>query len=590
MTSRARQTLVAVALVAVAAALPFVGAWGNDFVAFDDDFTLVHNPEFRGLSPAHLRWMLTTFTGGYWQPLAWVTFALDHAVWGMEPRGYHLTAIVLHVVTAVLVWLLLRALLVRAAVRDASDTAIAVGATVGAVLWAVHPLRVEVVAWATERRLLLGALFFLVAVLAHMRVADRAAAGRSRAPWIAATFVATVLSLLAGPWAVTLPAALLVLDVFPLRRLQRETPLGLLVEKLPLAVLALAELVVLRFSTDGLRMSLDDHPLPARLAQAAWGIWFYIGKTLWPVDLSPLYELQLPLDPTAARFVVAAFATLVVTGVLVAQRRRWPGALAAWTAYLILLAPVLGLQQTGPHLVADRYTYLAGIPLSALLAAGVARVWVVVSGAVIRVAVLAASAAVAVVLGVAAASQTRVWRDSESLWRQAVALDEANALAQYSLGLALNNQGRADEAAEAFARLEAITVARPGDPNARQYLGLVRATDANAAARAGDVDRAVALYEQAIELAPRDPRPYLQLGALLVRRGAFADAVPVLEAGVAVDPTDTSLRYVLAAALARTGRRDEAVARLEEVLRLDPEHAEARQALDVLSAAPAAPQ
>jgi tetratricopeptide (TPR) repeat protein len=590
MTSRARQTLVAVALVAVAAALPFVGAWGNDFVAFDDDFTLVHNPEFRGLSPAHLRWMLTTFTGGYWQPLAWVTFALDHAVWGMEPRGYHLTAIVLHVVTAVLVWLLLRALLVRAAVRDASDTAIAVGATVGAVLWAVHPLRVEVVAWATERRLLLGALFFLVAVLAHMRVADRAAAGRSRAPWIAATFVATVLSLLAGPWAVTLPAALLVLDVFPLRRLQRETPLGLLVEKLPLAVLALAELVVLRFSTDGLRMSLDDHPLPARLAQAAWGIWFYIGKTLWPVDLSPLYELQLPLDPTAARFVVAAFATLVVTGVLVAQRRRWPGALAAWTAYLILLAPVLGLQQTGPHLVADRYTYLAGIPLSALLAAGVARVWVVVSGAGIRVAVLAASAAVAVVLGVAAASQTRVWRDSESLWRQAVALDEANALAQYSLGLALNNQGRADEAAEAFARLEAITVARPGDPNARQYLGLVRATDANAAARAGDVDRAVALYEQAIELAPRDPRPYLQLGALLVRRGAFADAVPVLEAGVAVDPTDTSLRYVLAAALARTGRRDEAVARLEEVLRLDPEHAEARQALDVLSAAPAAPQ
>jgi tetratricopeptide (TPR) repeat protein len=590
MTSRARQTLVAVALVAVAAALPFVGAWGNDFVAFDDDFTLVHNPEFRGLSPAHLRWMLTTFTGGYWQPLAWVTFALDHAVWGMEPRGYHLTAIVLHVVTAVLVWLLLRALLVRAAVRDASDTAIAVGATVGAVLWAVHPLRVEVVAWATERRLLLGALFFLVAVLAHVRVADRAAAGRSRAPWIAATFVATVLSLLAGPWAVTLPAALLVLDVFPLRRLQRETPLGLLVEKLPLAVLALAELVVLRFSTDGLRMSLDDHPLPARLAQAAWGIWFYIGKTLWPVDLSPLYELQLPLDPTAARFVVAAFATLVVTGVLVAQRRRWPGALAAWTAYLILLAPVLGLQQTGPHLVADRYTYLAGIPLSALLAAGVARVWVVVSGAGIRVAVLAASAAVAVVLGVAAASQTRVWRDSESLWRQAVALDEANALAQYSLGLALNNQGRADEAAEAFARLEAITVARPGDPNARQYLGLVRATDANAAARAGDVDRAVALYEQAIELAPRDPRPYLQLGALLVRRGAFADAVPVLEAGVAVDPTDTSLRYVLAAALARTGRRDEAVARLEEVLRLDPEHAEARQALDVLSAAPAAPQ
>jgi tetratricopeptide (TPR) repeat protein len=590
MTSRARQTLVAVALVAVAAALPFVGAWGNDFVAFDDDFTLVHNPEFRGLSRTHLRWMLTTFTGGYWQPLAWVTFALDHAVWGMEPRGYHLTAIVLHVVTAVLVWLLLRALLVRAAVRDASDTAIAVGATVGAVLWAVHPLRVEVVAWATERRLLLGALFFLVAVLAHVRVADRAAAGRSRAPWIAATFVATVLSLLAGPWAVTLPAALLVLDVFPLRRLQRETPLGLLVEKLPLAVLALAELVVLRFSTDGLRMSLDDHPLPARLAQAAWGIWFYIGKTLWPVDLSPLYELQLPLDPTAARFVVAAFATLVVTGVLVAQRRRWPGALAAWTAYLILLAPVLGLQQTGPHLVADRYTYLAGIPLSALLAAGVARVWVVVSGAGIRVAVLAASAAVAVVLGVAAASQTRVWRDSESLWRQAVALDEANALAQYSLGLALNNQGRADEAAEAFARLEAITVARPGDPNARQYLGLVRATDANAAARAGDVDRAVALYEQAIELAPRDPRPYLQLGALLVRRGAFADAVPVLEAGVAVDPTDTSLRYVLAAALARTGRRDEAVARLEEVLRLDPEHAEARQALDVLSAAPAAPQ
>lgn len=574
------------ALVAVAAALPFLGALGNGFVAFDDDFTLVQNPEFRGLSPSHLRWMLTSFTGGHWQPLAWMSFALDHAVWGMEPRGYHLTAILLHAVNASLVWLLLRALLVHAGVARASEAAVGLGAAVGALVWAVHPLRVEVVAWATERRLLLSGLFFLLAVLAHVRAADRAAAGRPRGWWVAATLTAAVLSLLAGPWAMTLPAVLLVLDVVPLGRLRREPLRQLIVEKLPLALLVLLELVILRSSAAGMSLSLAEHPLPARLAQAAWGIWFYLGKTVWPVGLSPLYELQRPLDPTAGRFVACGLATLVVTGGLVAMRRRRPAVLAVWTVYLILLAPVLGVQQTGPQLAADRYTYLATIPLSALLAAGVASTWFATSRPGTRLAALATAAVVLFVLGGAAARQTRVWHDSEALWRQAVAHDDTNALAQYSLGVELNSQGRTAEAGEAFARLEAIAAARPHDPNARQYLGLVSATAALAAERAGDVERAATLYARAIELAPRDPRPYLHLGALHVRRGAFADAVPVLEAGADVDPSDTTIRYLLAAALVRTGRRDEGIAQLDEVLRLDPAHVQAQQALGALRAAP----
>src|SRR5207249_5694880 len=207
----------------------FLPALGSQFVLWDDDMNFTDNPSYRGLSASHLRWMFTTLYGGHYQPLSWLTLGLDYTLWGMNPTGYHLTSLLLHAVNAVLFYYIVLALLRRAV---AAVSASAGAAAVGALFFAIHPLRVESVAWASERRDVLAALFYLATVLAYLRMAEEEPSGRAHR-WYLVSLACFVLSLLSKAWGITLPVVLLALDVFPLRRAPR------LREKAPYAALAL---------------------------------------------------------------------------------------------------------------------------------------------------------------------------------------------------------------------------------------------------------------------------------------------------------------------------------------------------------------
>jgi len=408
-------------LLFAATALTFLPSLRGEFLNWDDDFNFTNNPDYRGLSPIHLKWMATAFVTGHWHPLTWLTLGLDYTLWGMNPLGYHLTSVLIHGANAVLLWLSLEALL-RLIGRSGAPWP----ALIGAAFYALHPLRVESVAWITERRDVLCGFFTLLCVLAYLRRVEEERAGRPGTRWLAISIAAFGASLMSKALSITLPGALLVLDVYPLGRFQPGMRRRILLEKLPFLALSCADAAIMQASaraTHGLQ-SLAGYDVLQRVAQASYGLCFYIVKTLWPSSLYPLYRLDPKLDPKDAVYLASMAAVAVVTTLLFVRRRRLPAPLVTWLCYAGLLFPVLGLTVTGMQIAADRYTYLAAIPGSMLLAAGLAGV-----PAVAQTRVAAVSAALLLGLAGLTARQCGFWKDSITLWTRQIEFDPGSSVA-----------------------------------------------------------------------------------------------------------------------------------------------------------------
>jgi len=571
-TAARRALPLAVALLAAAAFLPALDA---GFVDWDDDRNFLDNPRYRGLGWAELRWMFTATWMGHYIPLTWLTLGLNHALGGMNPAGYHLGNLLLHAANAALFYLLARRLLAIATTGVASDgsRAVTLGAAAAALVWALHPLRVESVAWITERRDVLCGLFYLLAVLAYVRGVEAAPGARGR--WRIASLVGFAAALGAKGMAMTLPASLLILDFYPLRR-ARLGWRALVVEKIPyLALAALGAAVAAWAVTRGAAWTpYETHGLGARLAMTAYGFWFYPSRMVWPEGLSPLYELPARIDPLAPGFLAPIAAVLGASLLLLLLRGRFPGGLAAWAHSLVVVAPVSGIAHAGYQLAHDRYSYLSTLGFALLFGGGVA--WIArqrARGRISRVVAAAAGAAAVLALaGLAAGSwaQTEQWRDSESLWRAAVAADPACALCRHKLGnvlLAARRHG------EARTELERAIALRPERPGPRVSLGALLV-------ETGRLAEAEAALREAMRLGPRLGDAPANLGALYARQGRNAEAIAHLRRAVALAPWMESARDSLARALgnrgaelAQAGRFGAAAAHFAEAATLRPDDA-----------------
>jgi len=423
-------------LVAVLSVVAFLPALEGQFVNWDDQANFVANEDFRGLGWTQLKWMWTATLLGHYIPLTWMTLGLNYALGGMNPWGYHLGNLLLHAANALVFYFLARRLLRASLSSSQGEGAVALGAAFAAVVFSLHPLRVESVAWVTERRDVLYALFFLLSALAYLRSVDDGAA--SPRGWRWASVGAFVAALLSKSAAMTLPAAILLMDVYPLGRVGRLGWRRVIVEKIPYAVLAAAGAVgaVISVRMGAVVTPYSEYGVPARLAMTAYSFWFYPWKWLWPVGLSPLYELPPHVDPLAWRFLVPAVGLAVVTAGLVALARRWPGGLAAWVFSALMILPVSGAVHAGYQLAHDRYSYISGLGFAVL--AGGALAWALGLVQARRVGrwvapvTLAAAAAALVILAAGAWEGTKTWKDSETLWGTALGLD---------VGLLVNNAG-----------------------------------------------------------------------------------------------------------------------------------------------------
>jgi Tfp pilus assembly protein PilF len=506
---------------------------------------------------------------GHWIPVTWLTFAVDHALWGMDAYGYHLTNVLLHAVNAVLFYFLVLRLL-RLVLPAAGAPAITLGAVVASLFFAVHPLRVESVAWVTERRDVLSALFYLLTVLAYLKAC--AADGPPRRRWLLASIGAYTLGLLSKSLIMSLPFVLLVLDVYPLRRARGDWR-RVVLEKLPylgLAIAAAAVSVLVVIAKVGLT-SPAAYPPTARAAMALYSLGFYLWKTLVPMLLSPMYELPARVELASPRFLAPALFAIGLTVGLLLARRSWPAALALWLVYGLTLAPVSGIVHNGPQLVADRYSYLSCLGIALLVGAGIAAA--VSSTAIarpVRTAVVLAGFGWIVGLMALTFQQLPVWRDAEEIWRRGLEVDPDCVFCHGQWGALLGNRG---DLGSAIAHFERVVALRPANVRHRGNLGL-------ALLKAGRPAEAAGQFERILAQEPTDADTRMRLGLALAQQGKMAEASREFERASQDNPRHAGALTQLGLSLIELGRPREGIRYLENAVTLDPTSAIARDGLE----------
>jgi hypothetical protein len=524
-----RGAALAVALLVFAVYSPVLR---NGFVGWDDDIYVYRNPRLLHLT---LTSLLGTFSSvhasGNWHPLTELSHAADWALWGMRPFGHHLTSILLHGLNAGLVVVLSCALArARPAVRSASAAREVVAGIAAGLLWGLHPLRVESVAWVSERKDVLCAAFYLAGLLCYLRYAggqreeaSGESAGRDRKRFFAGALACFLLALLSKPMAVSFPLVLLVLDAYPLQRLEHTRIRRLLAEKIPFLVLAAASAIVTLKAqrAAGAFRAMRGVPLATKALVAVHATVGYLGKTLWPSQLLPLYSYPQDVSWASWRFAVpvAVLVLLVVGCAWLARRSR--AALTALACYLLMLLPVMGIVQVGPQAMADRYSYLPAVALSLLGGAGFAALWNKAGALASRwqaAALVLAMALAPGVLSLLSIRQMAVWHDSETLWSQVIRYEPWNTEAHNNRASYYFEQG---DYSSALADYDAALSYAPP-------VGAVHATKRRSAyfndraityVRLGKMAEAVADASEAIRLRPTEADYYLNRSNMYRRMG-----------------------------------------------------------------------
>ncbi len=471
------------------------------FLSFDDNQGLLSNPQVRdGFSARGIAWAFTTGYASNWFPVTWFSHMLDFQIFGMDAGWHHLTNVLIHAVSAMLLFALMR----RMTGRKWESAFVAF-------VFALHPLHVESVAWISERKDVLFAFFWFLTMWLYLDFVERRTTGK-----YLLMLAACCLGLMSKQMIVTLPFILLLLDAWPLKRIGIKT---LIVEKVPLVALSIAAsaIVFLAQRKGGAVLSLDAIPLTARVANAAMAYLIYIANFIWPSGLAFFYPYPSRWPAGEVVFATLALIAMSIT-VLLAYRRR-PYLAVGWFWYLGTLAPVVGLIQVGHQARADRYTYIPLIGISIMVA------W---AAAELPRRVVTRLLAIAACLGwtVATWVQISYWKDSASLYNRAIAVTDANYLAHLNLGVDLAAQGDYQKAVrELYTSIEE----NPDQPHARNSLGSVLYS-------VGRKDEAMEQFAQAIRLQPNEAEPHSNLGNALVDAGKPDAAIRELNIALRLNP------------------------------------------------------
>jgi len=579
--------LVAAAIVTTLVYLP---ALRGEFVEWDDTGYVLENFHIRDMNATFFRWAFTTFDQSNWHPLTWISHALDYAVWGLRPYGHHLTSVLLHVLNTVIVGML-AATLVTAGRRQgaagaagdrADEPEAAIAGAVTAVLFGVHPLHVESVAWVAERKDVLCALFFLLSALAYCRFAALAPSPGIRAlreawrPYLLALgcFAAALLS---KPMAVSLPCLLLILDAYPFRRIGSwRSAWAAGTEKLPFVLLS-AGAAALTLSAQRAGGALGWTyviALPTRLLVAARSLLAYLGKMAFPLDLVPFYPYPTGVSWTRAEDLVPVAFVLAATAAALAVARSRPVWLAVWAAYVVSLSPVLGLVQVGAQAMADRYTYLPSIGPFLLAGVGVAMGF---RGARRRFrrrvpVVLGIAAVLLALCGLAylAERQIAVWRTSVSLWDYVIEREPTRVpIAYNNRGLALLHLNQHDRAIADYTRAIELTRAAVDRPTAMSWQPYVNR--GVALLEKGEADRAIEDFDTAISMRPLFRTYYLR-GMAFERKAMFDVAFRDYSRAMAMEPSFVDAYVGLGVLHGRAGSLDKAMQLFDQAITIDPNH------------------
>lgn len=545
----------------------------HEFVNFDDDIYIYENPRITsGLTFQGIRWAFSHSYGYYWAPLPALSHMLGCQLYGLSPGGHHLVNVLLHGATAVLLFLVLREM-TGALWRSAFVAGV----------FAIHPLRVESVAWVTERKDMLSGLFFVLTLGAYVSYVRHVGSKGSRARYLAVAFLFAMGLMSKPPSLVTLPFVLLLLDYWPFNRFgqpvsadARAEPIrwrdsftvfkGLVIEKIPLFALSAASCAVTILTANPVPTA--QRSIATRLGNAIASYTAYLGQTFYPTDLAVFYPF--PASGVAPWKVLSSLLLLASISVVVfALRRSHRYLVVGWLWYLGMLTPMIGLIQVGEQARADRFTYLPQIGLLLLIGWAMGDLCASLRH---RRAVLGAGALMAVAaLMVCAHLQASHWKNSESLWSHTLACTSGNNIAHNNLGTALLQMGRVDEAAIHFQK--ALEV-QPQNAEARNNLG-------NAFFQKGRMDEAVAHYQKALQVNPKLALARYNLGVAFLKNGRVQEAVGHFQGALEVEPDFAKAHYNLGVAFVQLGRVSEALVHYNKALEINPNYAEAEYNLGI---------
>ncbi len=527
-----RSTLWIYLLLAVVTIATYAQVFEHDFVSYDDPDYLTANPHVQaGLTWTGVAWAFSTGYAANWHPLTWLSHMLDWQLFGSQAGLHHLVSVLIHAVSVLLLFGVLRR--ITGAVYRSAFVAL---------IFALHPLHVESVAWASERKDVLSGLFFFLTLWAWLDYVEKPAIWRYLL--MCAAFACGLMS---KPMLITLPLILLLLDVWPLKRFERSA----ILEKVPLAAMSIASAAITFFVQQRGGAVVDQVPLHLRIENALISYVMYLLKFIWPSNLAVFYPY-----PNLTWW-KAALAAAALAAITIAARRR-PYLMTGWLWFLITLVPVIGLIQVGAQARADRYTYLPIIGLAIMLAWGIAEFLPVRYGA-------AAGLALCAVWTIATWQQIGTWQNTETLFSHAIESTDENYFAYNALGAALRNDGRMDDA---IADFKMALQSKPHFADAQDNLG-------EALAAEGRVDEALPHLREAVRLQPDSLEAHVNLGSALNKAGQSTEAESEFRAALALRPESAEAHAGLGLSLMAQGRAPDALPQLLEAIRIEPRDADA---------------
>lgn len=541
-----RTLAICVALAAVTFAV-FGRTLGYDFAGFDDDLYVTNNSVVaHGLTANGIAWVFTHADCFLYHPLTMLSLMADAQIYGLNAGGFHFTNVLLHAASAILLFLVLQEM-TGAIWRSALVAAI----------FAIHPLRVESVAWIAERKDVLGGFFFMLTLAAYAHYVRKTSPAHYAL--VAAAFAAGLLS---KPTTITLPFVLLLLDYWPLRRMETQKRSRMILEKIPLVALSAAAAAATVLAAHQQVSDNARFTLGSRLGNAIVAYAIYLRQMIWPAGLMVPYDY-----PRHGRAIwMVGLAAVFLTGVSALawrERRARPWLLTGWLWYLGVLAPMIGIVQVGVFSHADRYTYLAQIGITLML------VWLAAEWRMNRRLTGGLAAGVLLVFMSCAWKQSSYWQNGAALWHRTLALDPDNEMAQNNLAAMLLQQGKLDEAIAGYKKTLQL------DPeSARVRLSLGTALLLN-----GNVDEAIKYFDEALNLNPNSAETHNNLGNALFRAGKFDEAKSHMERAVQLDPNYPQAYLSMGNLILREGKTDEAAGDFQKALQLNPTLAQAHYEL-----------
>jgi Tfp pilus assembly protein PilF len=595
--SRAKQIMLVYALLAISTLAVFWQLHNHEFVNLDDNVYVTENSYIQsGITLDGFRWAFGTTYAGFWHPLTWLSLMVDHQLYGLNAGGYHMTSLILHILsTLLLFWLFNR--MTKSIWRSAFVAA----------LFALHPLHVESVAWIAERKDVLSAFFWMLTLSLYVYYTEKPVLNR----YLPVLFCFT-LGLMSKSMLVTLPIIMILLDYWPLGRLRQQNievvstennqvnveqrrgkrkkakkaaqqkfftpniqkisearfagiiPLWQLREKIPFFILSIVFGIITLYAQK--KISAESLPSGSRLANALVSYTTYLEKIFWPSELAVFYPFveQLPVWKVLIAFVII----VLISSAVIMTIKRFPYLFVGWFWYLIILLPVIGIIQVGNHAIADRYAYLSSIGISIMLAWGIPQLFN--SDGLRKKILLPVALAVIAILALLTWKQSSYWKNSITLYEHALQITENNDLVHYNLGLALDTEGKRQEAIYHYQTAIRIN---PQYWNAFYNL-------ANVFKEQGNIEEAINNFREVLRINPDHVDAHNNLGIILEKQfGRYDEAISHYQSCLKIEPDNYGIHFNLGIALAKKGDIKEAITHFRQAIDLKPDFEDARRAL-----------